>query len=1646
MGWTIEYWDGAAWTGKPDAILVKLSEELNGHEELTFRLPNTSGNRTFVETDKRVRVKFNATVLWTGMLYAPVYGEDIIDCVCYNECYERMKAKDFTGEYINTAANTILSAICSAAGVTAGECPTTVISVRFKRALCLDAAVFLSDVTNKDFWSDYDAAGTPRFNIGDKRGGTVLELPMDEGSGNIVYDQSGKDNNGTLYPTPLEISLCESYTNWTGTSLALDTDRVEGSYAVKDTVATPAAGTNYTTAYNPAGSWNISAKKHLIFWLKCDRPNTAFTSTRVYIYDTAGNWGYWNLTFSAGEWARHKKLLTAYDGQSVTAPDLTVIDRITWEFVAADTVAFYRLYDAVFVDDRPEWVEGKYGAALSFDGVDDHITVPDSPSLDLTRFTVMFWVKVNVLKDFNAFVVKGNDVAENFEMLGKANGAVHMSILWTDGTRTSEADMPPNTLVAGEWIHLAQTYKPGEWRGYKNGKIITEITTVTKTPAVNDVVLRIAHEDVGRFLDGIIEEIRIFNRALSPEEIKSIYEPGVIAYPSRGIDRSKRRDRVIIRGVDADGNEIEGSAGTGAKVATFTEKKATTVDTLNALAERRLADLNKESSGVKLPVKITDAYNLYPGYSVVLNKPSLALVGPYRIWRTVKKIELSEIEVDRQEVLTERYLEKMKQYEELGIYPLAMGQTPVQQAYSFIICRVGIKYFSYRQGLVKYQGKFASTVINNTIADADCSSILFTKGLYECSGTITLKNYLTIHVDEGAEIRATAALDRLLDGRGKHHITIEGKGTINGDVDATKVVDLSWTSGYCTDNVLRDIRVTGGRDVANSCLLDLTYNSEVDTENIVLDGYDTSPPQFCILLDKSDGQNTLKIKRLSRFKVAAVRQGGGELKIFGGAIVTPHDSATACFIMKPNGQVVDTKFFGVWFEGVSFPNQVNVPVVVIQEGPGEARHLMFDNCYCLADNKAVVKSETTTNHLKTLTIIGGTLSSAGPWIVDCFVTQTVLIKPQFWTIRQINTSKFLGSYELGMGGGTQNLCRNPSYEFGDWGGPETQSSEQARFGVYSAKLVATGSTITSSMSDFMYVKGCKRLTVAAWLKITSLTAGVLVACYDCYDAAKAWLACRVIATLNAVTDWRQVMRTLIENTDDLPAGTVFIRLRFYWDSTPTGVGFADGWQVVYGDSLPQFEDYSFPLSAIGDSAPPAKMIGDIWFDTSANQLKRWDGTAWKVIHHLSGHGTAFPAATVGDFFFRTDLNSLFRYDGTSWKEVLRTMQWGTTFPTARFVGDTFYHSGYEQTFYWDGSAWRPLVTIARQGTAFPTDKVSGDLFYRTDQEQFFRYDGTKWVRLDFFTSASVTLEDLLINNSFEEDRDANGIPDGWRVSSQKGDGAATLDTTDSKIGGKSLKLSASAGTANGVAVGIIQRLIVEGGRKYFASYWAKGSGINPILALDWYDRTGTYISTNTLTGSISATWAEYKGEFISPSTARYLVCYFQVWEPAAATTIFHDAVRISELRAAAPTAEIVAAAGGHSGAGFAIVPGAWMDTGASVVVPADDHELLICHICHNIYSTVADAGFGIRLYTAVKDETTGVWYPSSTNTLCPFNAVRGVKDIGGTTEIGVNCMIAIPRNVKGHTLKVFVYPIDEQGSAGMWTRFNVWGHTPHMHR
>jgi hypothetical protein len=170
-----------------------------------------------------------------------------------------------------------------------------------------------------------------------------------------------------------------------------------------------------------------------------------------------------------------------------------------------------------------KWTAGKYGKALDFDGK-SFVEVASSGTLEalVDEMTVMAWINPKLTGNaWQGIVTKGNDAAEHFELLLNIDGHVHTAQIFADGRKV--ADRAGKTLNAGEWQHLAITYKPGKWIYYLNAEVKNDsaLANAKLGPDGKPVVIG-DEKPLSRLYQGIIDEVAIFNKALSQDEIKNM--------------------------------------------------------------------------------------------------------------------------------------------------------------------------------------------------------------------------------------------------------------------------------------------------------------------------------------------------------------------------------------------------------------------------------------------------------------------------------------------------------------------------------------------------------------------------------------------------------------------------------------------------------------------------------------------------------------------------------------------------------------------------------------------------------------------------------------------------------------------------------------------------------------------------------------------------------------------------------------------------------------------------------------------------------------------------------------------------------------------------------------------------------------------
>jgi hypothetical protein len=178
----------------------------------------------------------------------------------------------------------------------------------------------------------------------------------------------------------------------------------------------------------------------------------------------------------------------------------------------------------------PAWSNaGKFNKALSFDETapGDYVEVADHNSIDLTDdFTLSAWINTDsVAREWQGILVKGTAVAD----ADPRNYSLYLNydevyISWYNTDWRSFATTTAN-LAADTWYHLVYTRGGGTETIYVNG-IVSARQSVSFSMLSNSETLKIGRFSSitnGNQYGGLIDEVKLFNTALSSDQVKLLY-------------------------------------------------------------------------------------------------------------------------------------------------------------------------------------------------------------------------------------------------------------------------------------------------------------------------------------------------------------------------------------------------------------------------------------------------------------------------------------------------------------------------------------------------------------------------------------------------------------------------------------------------------------------------------------------------------------------------------------------------------------------------------------------------------------------------------------------------------------------------------------------------------------------------------------------------------------------------------------------------------------------------------------------------------------------------------------------------------------------------------------------------------------------
>jgi hypothetical protein len=177
----------------------------------------------------------------------------------------------------------------------------------------------------------------------------------------------------------------------------------------------------------------------------------------------------------------------------------------------------------------PAPVGGKIGQALKFDGSDDYVNFTSTPTTGTGSFSAFTWIKTSATGITQAIVNWGRDSTDNdgVYLFVDTDNKLHVDVTNVVGTLSAA------TVTDGAWHHVGMVNTVGTFQLYIDG--VASGSTASLSPNIvtgndaGDNAIGIAF--TGSFVNpfkGLIDDVRIYNRALSTAEILQLYQGGAV--------------------------------------------------------------------------------------------------------------------------------------------------------------------------------------------------------------------------------------------------------------------------------------------------------------------------------------------------------------------------------------------------------------------------------------------------------------------------------------------------------------------------------------------------------------------------------------------------------------------------------------------------------------------------------------------------------------------------------------------------------------------------------------------------------------------------------------------------------------------------------------------------------------------------------------------------------------------------------------------------------------------------------------------------------------------------------------------------------------------------------------------------------------
>jgi len=305
----------------------------------------------------------------------------------------------------------------------------------------------------------------------------------------VNYGQSG---DGGVYMTASESNapylsvFTHSGSPWTDLTTRLRIGNLNGYLGyTSDKYGIGIGDTNYYLKYDPTNHLQIKGNVDIIGGDAYDKLEANLPSDENLV-------GYWSFDEGKGD--------KAYDG-SGNGNDGTLTN---------------------MADD--DWVDGVAGSALDFDGSNDYVEVADNGSLNITgNITILAWIKLDTLGSGQQQYIVGKTETElTYAIFIESDDTVRCILQGLNDTYPSGS---PTAITDTNWHQVAISYDGEYIRTFLDGKLqISDDSSGNINSSTDKIYIGIRKYSNSCYFNGKIDEVRIYNKALTAAEVYALYK------------------------------------------------------------------------------------------------------------------------------------------------------------------------------------------------------------------------------------------------------------------------------------------------------------------------------------------------------------------------------------------------------------------------------------------------------------------------------------------------------------------------------------------------------------------------------------------------------------------------------------------------------------------------------------------------------------------------------------------------------------------------------------------------------------------------------------------------------------------------------------------------------------------------------------------------------------------------------------------------------------------------------------------------------------------------------------------------------------------------------------------------------------------